>query len=172
MLNKEIPKSKLFWGNNIISDKDKQNLKKLKIFLTSAIFLPNFLFLFKKDIKTYKDYPTFSFIIRNGYNRILNIILFFISHYYLFKISISRKAFGLLIFSIITSIATILLFKFPDNKKEKSKKHRKVAYFYFTLLLFLLLFIKNTKIILILMILLTIMFIIDSKKKIILIFKK
>ena len=157
----KIPKSKLFWGNNELTLKDNKILKKIKFFLITSVFIPNLLFIFKKDLKNYKNYPTFSFIIRKGYIRIINILLYSLASYNINKLSISRKAIGLSLYNFISTIIASFIFIFPDNDYEICKKHRKIAIAYFSFSLIILFYIKNIKLLLILMLLLTFLFIHD-----------
>ena len=66
IINK-YPINKWFWGNDTFSYKDCIDITFVKFFLFLSMIIPNLLFLFKNDFKTYYDFPTFSFIIRNQF---------------------------------------------------------------------------------------------------------
>lgn len=141
-IDNKYPKNKWFWGTDKFNSKECFDFKIMKFFLLLSMIIPNLFFLFKKDYKTYLDFPTFSFIIRNGFLRNINILLLFIVYYFFIKFSYNRNAIGLHIYILLNSICTIGFILFPENDFDNDFKH---TIFAFPQILLILLLFKNIK---------------------------
>lgn len=142
-INNKPPKNKWFWGNHKFSKRDCNDFKFMKFFLFFSMFIPNLLFLFKSDLKTYYDFPTFSFIIREGFFRNINIILLFFVYFIFINFSIRRNAKGLQTYLLLNSICTIGFIIYPENNMDQDIIHQIFAFPQIFLIILLFKNIKN-----------------------------